>query len=130
MMDATILWKDRKRFLGMPLSFTRYRMTDDRLIVETGLFNLKIEEVLLYRVRDISLSLSMGQRIFGVGTITLQCSDQTSPTLPLRNIKKARLVKEIIHHQVEENKIARKMMLGEMTAGHVHDETCGHEYMD
>ena len=38
-----IKWKDRKRFLRMPLSFTRYALSDDRLFLQTGVFNLKDE---------------------------------------------------------------------------------------
>ena len=33
------IWKDRKRFLGMPLSFTRYRLSEDRLFLSVGLFS-------------------------------------------------------------------------------------------
>ena len=49
----TYLWKDRKRILGLPITFTRYRLSEDRIFRETGLLNLKEEEVLLYRVRDL-----------------------------------------------------------------------------
>ena len=54
-MSITIeyLWKDRKRHLGMPLSFTRYQMSEDRLFLSQGFLNIKDDEVLLYRVRDI-----------------------------------------------------------------------------
>ena len=47
------IWKDRKRFLGMPLSFTRYALSEDRLFLSVGFFSIKDEEVLLYRIRDI-----------------------------------------------------------------------------
>ena len=46
------LWKDRKRHLGLPLSFTRYSLSEDRLFCEKGFLNLKSDEVLLYRVMD------------------------------------------------------------------------------
>ena len=68
-VSITYLWKDRKRVLGMPLSFTRYRLSEDRIFLEVGFFNMKQEEALLYRVRDLSLSRSLWQRIFGVGTV-------------------------------------------------------------
>ena len=64
MENIKLLWKDRKRHLGMPLSFTRYSMSDDRIFLETGFLNLTLEEILLYRVRDITLKRSFGQRIF------------------------------------------------------------------
>ena len=114
-MDAIeYIWKDRKRILGMPLSFTRYSLSEDRVFLDTGLLNMNLEEILLYRVRDISLRISLGQRIFGVGTVLLQSSDKSMPVLEIKNIKKPREVKELIHHQVEEMKIKRRMRVGEI----------------
>ena len=107
-------WKDRKRILGMPLTFTRYRMSEDRLFLSTGFFTTKDDEVLLYRVRDISLTITLWQRIFGVGTVTIISSDKTLPTLVLKNIKQPRMIKEKIHQQVEEMKIRRRMRIGEI----------------
>ena len=103
------LWKDRKRFLGMPLSFTRYRLSEDRLFCETGFLNIKADEVLLYRVRDLELTISLGQRIFGVGTVCVHSSDQSIPHLDLKNVKHPREVKELIHQKVEKAKNDRRM---------------------
>lgn len=108
------IWKDRKRFLGMPLSFTRYRLSEDRIFLEIGLLNMKQEEVLLYRIRDISLTRSLAQRLFGVGTVKLHSSDKTTPELILKNIKHPNEVKELIHRQVEEMKLKRRMRVGEL----------------
>ena len=109
------LWKDRKRFLGMPLSFTRYALSEDRLFLSVGLLNIKDEEILLYRIRDLSVSRSLGQRLFGVGSITVTSSDKSQPTLLLKNIKDPVSVKELIHTQVEEMKIRRKVRIGEFS---------------
>lgn len=103
------LWKDRKRHLGLPLSFTRYRLSEDRLFCEIGFFNLNADEVLLYRVRDLELNISLGQRIFGVGTVRVHSSDQSIPHLELKNVKNPRDVKELIHHSVEAAKDKRRM---------------------
>ena len=108
------LWKDRKRYLGMPLSFTRYMLSEDRLFTSVGLLNLKDDEVLLYRVRDIDTSRSLWQRLFGVGTITVMSSDKSMPNLVLKNIKDPVAVKELIHEQVEEMKIRRRVRFGEI----------------
>ena len=93
MEPITYLWKDRKRILGLPITFTRYRLSEDRIFRETGLLNLKEEEVLLYRVRDLELKRSLFQRIFGVGTVCVHSSDKTTPHLDLLNIKNPREVK-------------------------------------
>ncbi len=116
------LWKDRKRYLGMPLSFTRYALTEDRLFMSVGVLNIKDEEVLLYRIRDINTSRTFWQRIFGVGTITIISSDKSMPTLPLKSIKHPMKIKELIHKQVEEMKIRRRVHLGEVMTNSAGDD--------
>lgn len=108
------LWKDRKRFMGMPLSFTRYKLTEDRLFVETGFFSTKYEEIVLYRIKDISLKRTLWQKICGVGTITVQSSDKTTPLLVIRNVKKSFAVKELLHESVEQQKLARRYRISEV----------------
>ena len=124
-MDKTTivyLWKDRKRHLGMPLSFTRYALSEDRLFLSVGFINIRDEEVLLYRVRDITTSRTLWQRLFGVGTITVASSDKTMPVLVLQNVKDPTLVKELLHKTVEEMKIHRRVRVGEiMSNGCNHD---------
>lgn len=108
------LWNDRKRILGMPLSFTKYSLSKDRIFVKTGFFTSKFEEVVLYRVRDLSLSRSLWQKLFGVGSVTIQSSDKSMPTLVLKNIKKSFEVKELLHACIEEMKKERRMRIGEI----------------
>lgn len=107
-------WSDRSRIFGLPITFTKYSMSDDRIFCEKGLLNMKFEEILLYRVRDISMKITLGQRIFGVGSILLQSSDKTAPVLEIKNVKNPRLVKEMIHQQVEQVKEQRRMRFGEV----------------
>ena len=113
-VTITTLWKDRKRYFGLPLSFTRYSLSDDRLFISEGFLTLKDDEVLLYRVRDIDTRRSLGQRLFGVGTVTVISSDKTMPSLVLKNVKDPVMVKELIHKQVEEAKIKRRVRFGEI----------------
>ena len=108
------IWKDRKRHLGAPISFTRYALSEDRLFLSTGFLSIKDEEVLLYRIRDINTTRSLWQRIFGVGTVTVVSSDKTMPTLVLKNVKNPLDVKELLHTQVEEMKIQRRVRVGEI----------------
>ena len=117
MSEITTLWQDRKRHLGLPLSFTRYRLSEDRIFCVKGFLNIHEEEVLLYRVRDLELRLSLGQRIFGVGSVIVHSSDKTMPTLELRNIRIPRKVKEMIFRQVEDCKAQRRMRTMEFVGG-------------
>ena len=122
-MAVTIeyLWKDRKRYFGLPLSFTRYALSEDRLFLSVGLLNIRDDEVLLYRVRDIDTERTLFQRLFGVGTITVMSSDKSMPNLVLKNVKDPVLVKEIIHKQVEEMKIRRRVRVGEILGNEIDD---------
>lgn len=113
-VSSKYIWSDRKRYLGMPLSFTRYAMSEDRIFMSIGFFSVKDEEVLLYRVRDISVVRTLWQRMFGVGSITVSSSDKTTPTIVLKNVKNPVEVKELIHENVEELKIKRRVRLGEL----------------
>lgn len=116
------IWKDRKRFLGMPLSFTRYRLSEDRLFLSVGFFNIRDEEVLLYRIRDINTSRTLGQRLFRVGTITVISSDKSMPTLVMKNVKDPMRIKELLHNQVEEMKIRRRVHLGEIMTSNASED--------
>ena len=132
-MAIEYLWKDRRRRLGMPLSFTKYSLSEDRLFCEKGLLNLKADEVLLYRVQDLELTISLGQRIFGVGTVCVHSSDKTSPHLDLKNVKKPREVKELIHQKVEEAKNRRRMRAMEVMGGGgpaYHDDDFDFDHVD
>lgn len=118
-------WKDRRRRLGLPLSFTRYSLSEDRLFCETGFLNLKSDEVLLYRVQDLELTMTLGQRIFGVGTVCVHSSDKSMPHLDLKNVKHPRQVKELIHQSVEQAKDRRRMRATELLGkdgSSLHDE--------
>ena len=106
---VNILWKDRRRRLGMPLSFQRYRLGEDRLFYEKGFLSTTVDDILLYRVRDISVKISFWQRLTGVGTVTVNSSDQTMPVLVMRDIKRPREVKEMLHQEVEKAKIAYRV---------------------
>lgn len=117
------LWSGKKRILGMPISFTTYSLSDDRLFVDKGLIRLQSDEILLYRVRDLSVSQTLGQRIFGVGSIIVQSSDKTSPVLEIRNIKTPFDVKELLHQHVEKMKLERRMCVGEILED-------GHDYAE
>lgn len=117
------LWSDKKRILGMPISFTTYSLSEDRLFVDKGLIRLQSDEILLYRVRDLSVSQTLGQRIFRVGSIIVQSSDKTSPVLEIRNVKTPFDVKELLHQHVEKMKLERRMRVGEILED-------GHDYAE
>lgn len=112
-LEKNIIWRDKKRILGMPISFTRYALSYDRLYVTVGAINIRDDEVLLYRVRDISVRRSLWQRMANLGTVTVNTTDKSTPIVVLKNIKDPLIVKELIHENAEEMKIKRRIRLGE-----------------
>jgi uncharacterized membrane protein YdbT with pleckstrin-like domain len=102
------LWRDRKRTIfGLPLSFTTYRLTEDRLFIETGFLNKHEDEIRLYRVLDVSLNRPLGQRLFGVGTVRCATSDQSMGTFDLGPVKRPKDVKELLSQTVEAARSAK-----------------------
>lgn len=101
------MWKDRKRILGMPISFTKYSLGVDRLFIEEGFLNKKEDEVLLYRVRDLKVTRTFFQRLLKLGTVEVISTDNTRPNLLLESVKNPKTVKEQIHEYVEREKTQR-----------------------
>lgn len=123
MEEEPILWYDRKRvtIFALPWSFTKYQLTPSRLIINTGLLNLHEDEIRLYRIRDVSYSQSLGERIGGTGTLRILSTDASVPELLLKHIKNARKVKDVISQAIEvsrrENGVRTSELLGGMHGG-------------
>lgn len=112
------VWHDRKRTLfGLPWSFTMYELTGDRIFVQSGFLSMREEEIRLYRVLDVSFKASIGQRIFGVGSVILETSDKTAGNIELQSVKQARKVKEMIAAKVEEQRDRKRVVNREIMAG-------------
>lgn len=128
-MAAQTVWKARKRlkFLGLPWTFTTYTMTEEKLLVDSGFLNRKQDETRLYRILDMSLERSFGQRIFGLGTITCNTSDQTSPILVIKNIKKSKEVKELLSEMVEKERVSKRVSAREYMHDHCDDFDHDHD---
>lgn len=105
-----LVWSDRKRTLfGLPWSFTRYYLYETKLIIDTGFLSRHEEEIRLYRIMDISLRRTLGERLFGLGTIHCCSGDKTAPEFDLKHIKLPREVKERLSDMVEEERSRRRV---------------------
>ena len=107
---AEIIWKDRKRiFFGLPWTFTKYSLSEDRLFISTGFFSVKEDEVRLYRIMDVSLERKLWQRMCGLGTIKCCSADKTMGDFEIKNIKKSREVKKMLSNMVEDERTKKKV---------------------
>lgn len=128
-MSSQIVWKAKKRwgFLGLPWTFTSYVLREDKLLIKSGIFSKREDEIRLYRILDITLTRSFGQRLFGLGTIACNTSDATSPVLVIQNIKRSSEVKEVLSNLVEKERVAKRVSAREFMNDHDHCDECGHD---
>lgn len=117
--NSQVIWTDKKRILGMPISFTRYSLVTNstewtKIFVKSGILSTTIEEVNLYRVYDIKITQSLGQKMFGVGTITLFSNDVTSPLTELVNIKDPYKVRNMLAEKIEQARDEKGVRIGEV----------------
>jgi len=104
------VWQDRKRIIfGLPWSFTKYSLTQNKLLIQTGFLNTKEEEIRLYRIMDVTLKRTLGERLFGLGTIHCCSADQSTPEFDIRRIKKPRQVKDMLSDMIEAEREAKRI---------------------
>jgi uncharacterized protein (UPF0128 family) len=116
------LWRDRKRVMGLPLSFTKYEVGSGRFITRVGLLRSETNEIMLYRIVDLKLVRTLGQKIFGVGTITLYSADRTDRELEVKNIRHPEKVRMFLSKQIEVERKARGIIGREfIDSGDMHD---------
>lgn len=105
-----VVWQDRKRIIfGLPWTFTKYVLTKEKLLIQTGILNTKEEEVRLYRIMDVTLRRSLGQRLFGLGTIHCCSADKSTPEFDIRWIPDSAAVKEKLSDLVEAERMAKRV---------------------
>ena len=110
-----MLWRDRKRtFCGLPWSFTKYSMDEERLFIDRGFFKTTSDEVRLYRIMDVSLTRTLRQKIWGIGDIQVHSSDKTLHDFTIKSIKKPMEVKELLSQNVEKQRDLKRVVNREM----------------
>ena len=101
---------ERKRwlFLGLPWTFTLYRMKEDMLNVKSGFFKLEQNDCYMYKIVDVKLSQSFMERLCGLGTIICYTGDTTDKELVLKHIKHSEEIKNYLLKSSEEARIKRR----------------------
>jgi len=110
MAEQEFIWKDRKRIIfGLPWTFTVYKLTKEKLLIETGFLNKKQEEIRLYRVMDFTLNRPLGQRLWGLGTIHCCTADRSTPEFDILRIKNPEQVKNMLSDMVEQQREEKRI---------------------
>ncbi len=85
----------------------RYILTDQRLLVQSGIIVKRVETLELYRVKDLSVSGTLLQTMFGRGQIILRSTDTTNPVLLINAVPNAIGVSQLIRNTVEACRAAK-----------------------
>lgn len=107
-----IKFVERKRwvFLGLPFTFTVYTVKEDLITVQKGFLNKKENDCYMYKVQDVELLRSLGERIFGLGTVKCYTGDTTDPELYLTHIRNAKEIKDFILEVSEKARQKRRTL--------------------
>lgn len=117
--DCKVLWKDRKRHLGLPISFYRYYIVEKegewlKFFRHKGLFSAIIDEINVYRCYDVSLRISLFDKIFRTGTIRISSNDATVPQFHLRHITHPYEVRNLVSSLIEQERTKRHVGITEI----------------
>ena len=90
---------------------TTYKVSEERLILRKGIFVKSIDEVELYRVKDVRLDFTLINQWAGIGTITVTSSDETTRDAPLviRDVEGANARRETLRKLVDAARQKRRV---------------------
>lgn len=82
---------------------SKYELTEERLIIRRGLIAKSLDEIELYRIKDVRINFSLINQIAGIGTIGISSSDETTRNgdLIIRDVERAQARREEIRRLVD-----------------------------
>ncbi len=100
---AGIVWK------WLQFMAAKYEVTTQRLIMRRGIIMKNIDEIELYRVKDVKVSFSLLNQLVNIGNIALTSSDRTNIGVPLvlPYVENARERREQIRAMVQSERVRR-----------------------
>lgn len=107
---ATYTERKRWLFLGLPFTFTKYTVNEEKLIINKGLLKTTEDTCYLYKIIDIKLERSLCERIFGMGTILCYTGDVTDKVIRLIHIKNSKVINDFLLDQSEEMRRKRRTL--------------------
>ena len=89
----------------------KYEITDERLIIRRGIFAKSIDEIELYRIKDIRIDFSLVNQLAGIGRISIGSSDETtrSGDLVIAGIDHAQERRETLRRLVDAARQKRRV---------------------
>ena len=100
-----VLWEDCKHIGCIPIPWVKYSLTLDKVLLTKGLLSTTYDETRLFRVLDVTLTRTLSQKIFGIGTIIVKTSEET---LVLQGVRDSLKVKDLISDTANKNRKANR----------------------
>lgn len=79
----------------------RHELTTERIRLYQGIFNQKMDDVELYRVKDTSMERPFWYRMFGLSTLIIETSDRSQPRIEIKAVHDGDNLRETLRKQVE-----------------------------
>ncbi|MEA2528504.1 MAG: hypothetical protein QOG89_148 [Thermomicrobiales bacterium] len=110
-----LLWQGRP---GWPLSWvnrilTRYKLTNERLIIEHGFVRKRVEQIDLFRVHDVDYRQGIMERLLRMGDIGIETTDATASDVILKDVKDPNRVKDLVWQAARIERQRRRVLLRE-----------------
>lgn len=106
--EEVVLWEGQPAGIGGKLksaakvNSVKYKITNQRVIISSGLIGKKEDEIELSRIKDYKVTQSIAERLQNIGDITIISTDISTPTVVLENVENPTAVKEILRKAVME----------------------------
>ena len=78
-----------------------HELTTERIRLSRGIFNRKLDDVELYRVKDTSMERPFWYRLFGLSTLIIETSDLSQPRIEIKAVHDGDNLRESLRKQVE-----------------------------
>lgn len=110
-----VIWQGRPSVLWSPrMALTnRYKLTNQRLIMEYGFIGRRTEEIDLFRVNDVGVKQNPFERIVGIGDIYIASADSSTPRRFLHNVKQTVRVKDLLREVARQERQRRRVLVRE-----------------
>jgi uncharacterized membrane protein YdbT with pleckstrin-like domain len=92
-----LIWRWLENFAS------KFEVTEERLIIRKGIIAKSVDEIELYRIKDVRINFSIINQIAGIGTLSISSSDETTRNgdLIIRDVEQAQARRESLRRLVD-----------------------------
>jgi uncharacterized membrane protein YdbT with pleckstrin-like domain len=90
---------------------SKYQVTEERLIIRKGIIAKSVDEIELYRIKDVRINFSIINQLAGIGHLTISSSDETTREgdLVIRDVERAQARREELRRLVDTARQKRRV---------------------